>query len=152
MLAARAFGASNAIYSGARDLGLEESVRKIVRDWGGDFSVEYEANWRRVVREWDGGVVHLTMYGLPVQDIIDEVEADERPMLVVVGGPKVPGDMFALADWNVSVTLQPHSEVSALAVFLHILQRGEELGREYTGARLKIVPSARDKELVVSKD
>jgi tRNA (cytidine56-2'-O)-methyltransferase len=152
LLAARAFGASDALYSGTRDPGLEESVRKIVRDWGGDFSVGYEANWRRVVREWDGGVAHLTMYGLPVQDVVREMEGYERPILVVVGGPKVPGDMFALADWNVSVTLQPHSEVSALAVFLHILQRGEELSREYPSARLRIVPSARGKELIVSKD
>jgi tRNA (cytidine56-2'-O)-methyltransferase len=152
LLAARAFGANDALYSGTRDPGLEESVRKIVRDWGGDFSVGYEANWRRVVREWDGGVAHLTMYGLPVQDVVREMEGYERPMLVVVGGPKVPGDMFALADWNVSVTLQPHSEVSALAVFLHILQRGEELSREYPSARLRIVPSARGKELIVSKD
>ncbi|MFH0850124.1 MAG: tRNA (cytidine(56)-2'-O)-methyltransferase [Candidatus Bathyarchaeota archaeon] len=151
LLAARAFGASGAFYAGTRDPGLEESVRKIVRDWGGDFSVEYAANWRRVVRDWEGGVVHLTMYGLPVQDVVQEIGACEGP-LVVVGGPKVPGEVFGLADWNVSVTLQPHSEVSALALFLHMLHGGSELSREYTGARLRIVPSARGKELAVSKD
>jgi len=152
LLAARAFGASGAFYAGTRDPGLDESVRKIVRDWGGDFSVEYAANWRRVVRDWEGGVVHLTMYGLPVQDMVQEIGASEGPLLVVVGGPKVPGDMWGLADWNVSVTLQPHSEVSALAVFLHMLHGGSELSLEHPGARLRIVPSARGKELTVSKD
>ncbi|MFH2112785.1 MAG: tRNA (cytidine(56)-2'-O)-methyltransferase [Candidatus Bathyarchaeota archaeon] len=152
LLAARAFGASGAFYAGIRDSGLEESVRKIVRDWGGDFSVEYAANWRRVVRDWEGGVVHLTMYGLPAQDVVHEVAAGEGPLLVVVGGPKVPGDVFGLADWNVSVTLQPHSEVSALALFLHMFYGGSELSREHPGARLRIVPSARGKELAVSKD
>ena len=152
LLAARAFGASGAFYAGIRDPGLEGSVRKIVRDWGGDFSVEYAGNWKRVVRDWEGGVVHLTMYGLPAQDIVHEVTTGEGPLLVVVGGPKVPGDVFELADWNVSVTLQPHSEVSALALFLHMLYGGAELSMEYPGARLRIVPSARGKELAVSKD
>jgi tRNA (cytidine56-2'-O)-methyltransferase len=152
MLAARAFGASAALYSGTRDSGLEESVRKIVRDWGGDFRVEYAANWRRVVKGWAGDVAHLTMYGLPVQDVAHDVRAGGGPLLVVVGGPKVPGDLFELADWNISVTLQPHSEVSALALFLHALYGGEELGREYPGARKRITPSARGKELSVSKD
>ena len=152
LLAARAFGASGSFYAGTRDPGLEESVRKIVRDWGGDFSVEYAANWRRVVRDWEGDVIHLTMYGLPAQDVVQEIGACEGPLLVVVGGPKVPGDVFGLADWNVSVTLQPHSEVSALALFLHMLHGGAELSREYPGARLRIAPSARGKELAVSKD
>jgi len=152
LLASRAFGASGAFYSGTRDPDLEESVRKIVRDWGGDFSVEYASSWKKVVKDWEGGVVHLTMYGLPVQDVVCEVGAGEGSLLVVVGGPKVPGELFGLADWNVSVTLQPHSEVSALAVFLHMLLGGSELTREHPGARLRILPSARGKELAVSKD
>jgi len=152
LLAARALGASGAFYAGTRDPGLEESVRKIVRDWGGDFSVEYTANWRSVVKDWEGCVAHLTMYGLPAQDVVKEIGAGEGPLLVVVGGPKVPGDMWGLADWNISVTLQPHSEVSALALFLHMLYGGSELSREYPGARLRIVPSAKGKELEVSKD
>jgi tRNA (cytidine56-2'-O)-methyltransferase len=152
LLVARAFGASGAFYSGTQDPGLEESIRKIVRDWGGDFSVEYASSWRRVVKDWEGKVVHLTMYGLPVQDVVQEVAACEEPLLVVVGGPKVPGDMWGLADWNISVTLQPHSEVSALAIFLHMLYGGKELSGEYPGARLRIAPSAKGKDVLVSKD
>ena len=152
LLAARAFGASDAVYSGTMDPVLEESVAKIVRDWGGDFSVAYEGNWRRVVREWEGKVVHLTMYGLPAQDAVSEVRASDEPLLVVVGGPKMPRDMYEMADWNVSVTTQPHSEVSALAVFLHLLLRGSELGLGFPGARLRIAPSAKGKDVVVSKD
>jgi tRNA (cytidine56-2'-O)-methyltransferase len=152
LLAARAFGASDAFYSGTMDPGLEESVAKIVRDWGGDFRVVYEGNWRRVVREWEGKVVHLTMYGLPVQDAVSEVRAADESLLVVVGGPKVPREMYEMADWNVSVTTQPHSEVSALAVFLHLLLGGSELDVGFPGARLRIVPSARGKDVAVSKD
>jgi len=66
-----------------------------------------------------------------------------------VGGAKVPGEVYGLADWNVGVTSQPHSEVSALAVFLHELQEGEELGLAFPGARKRVVPQARGKRVDV---
>ena len=54
-----------------------------------------------------------------------------------------------MADWNVGVTSQPHSEVSALAVFLHELREGEELGVSFPGARRRVVPQARGKRVDV---
>ena len=68
-------------------------------------------------------------------------------MLIVVGGMKVPGEVYDLADWNVAVTSQPHSEVSALAVFLHELFGGRELGAVFGDARLRIVPQTRGKSV-----
>lgn len=153
LLAARAFGADDAVYAGTRDPRLEESVRGIVEEWGGGFTVEYTENWRRVVRGWEGDVVHLTMYGLPVQDTVPEIRDSPRAKLVVVGGPKVPRDVYDAATWNVSVTTQPHSEVSALAVFLHMLHEGSELGKSFEGARLRVMPKSRGKHVdVLSKD
>jgi len=152
LLAARAFGACDALYCGTEDRGLEESVGRIVRDWGGGFNVAYAPSWRKTLGGWGGRIAHLTMYGLPAQDVAAEVRAVDEPLMVVVGGPKVPREVYDLADWNVSVTGQPHSEVSALAVFLHMLLEGSELGREFPGARLRVVPSARGKDVVVSKD
>ena len=147
LLAARAFGASSAVYTGVKDPGLEESVSEVARDWGGVFPVEYSRGYRDVIRGWKGKVVHLTMYGLPVQDVIAEIRADPEPKLVVVGGAKVPGEVYGLADWNVSVTLQPHSEVSALAVFLDRLTEGKMLSHVFPGARFRIEPTARGKHV-----
>ena len=153
LLAARAFGADGAIYSGTEDPRLEESVAKIVDEWGGGFTVQYTESWRGTVKAWQGEVVHLTMYGLPVREAIQEIRARPEPKLVVVGGPKVPRELYDLAKWNVSVTTQPHSEVSALAVFLHMLFVGEELERSFEGARLRIKPMGRGKEVeTLSKD
>ena len=153
LLAARAFGADRAIYSGTEDPRLEESVAKIVDEWGGGFTVQYTESWRGTVKAWQGEVVHLTMYGLPAQEAIQEIRASPEPKLVVVGGPKVPREIYDLAEWNVSVTTQPHSEVSALAVFLHMLFGGEELERSFEGARLRIKPLGRGKEVeTLSKD
>ncbi len=150
MLAARAFGARGALYTGVRDTSMERSVRGVVENWGGPFELRYVESWRRAIgdwRRWGGKVIHLTMYGLPVQGVIDEIRADPSPKLIVVGGAKVPGELYGEADWNVAVTNQPHSEVSALAVFLHILFKGRELELEFEDAKLRVIPQERGKRV-----
>jgi len=150
LLAARAFGAAGVIYSGQRDEGLEKSIRRVVEIWGGPFQVEYRRDWRGVIEEWRsrGEVIHLTMYGVPIQEVIGEIRRSRKDKLVVVGGPKVPAAVYELADWNVSITLQPHSEVSALSVFLHELFEGRELSKDFKDAKLKVVPQPRGKKVV----
>jgi len=149
LLAARAFGASGAVYTGTLDPSLERSVGEVVENWGGVFPVRYSERWRSEVSEWRsrGRVVHLTMYGIPLQDAISSIRGNPSDKLVVVGGAKVPGEVYGLADWNVAVTSQPHSEVSALAVFLHELFEGRELLREFEGASLRVIPTERGKKM-----
>jgi len=149
LLAARAFGAKKAYYTGIQDDSLEESIRKITLDWGGDFSLEYASGWKPVLGNWEGKVVHLTMYGLPFQEVVGEIRSDPAPKLIVVGGAKVPGEVYGAAHWNVAVTGQPHSEVSALALFLHELYEGRELGLDFPGARLKVIPQVQGKKLQI---
>jgi tRNA (cytidine56-2'-O)-methyltransferase len=149
LLAARAFGASGAVYTGRRDLVLEETISDVVSEWGGSFDLRFSESWRSELRDWGGSgrIVHLTMYGLPVQDVVAEIRGCPSDLLVVVGGAKVPGEVYDLADWNVAVTSQPHSEVSALAVFLHELSEGRGLEGVYEGARLRVVPQAQGKRI-----
>ncbi len=146
-LAARAFGASMGTYTGVRDFSVEESVRSVVSDWGGDFRLGFAESWREVIRGWEdvGKVVHLTMYGLPIRRVIEAIRVDLSDKLIVVGGAKIPGEVYELADWNVAVTSQPHSEVSALAVFLHEFHEGRELDAVFEGARLRVVPQEHGK-------
>ena len=66
-LVARAFGADGILYSGIKDTEMELSISNVVKEWGGSFTVKYERNWRDVIRKFRGKVVHLTMYGIPVQ-------------------------------------------------------------------------------------
>jgi tRNA (cytidine56-2'-O)-methyltransferase len=149
LLAARAFGATKAFYTGEQDDSIEESIRKVVTDWGGDFTLEYAEGWRSVFEKWEGKIVHLTMYGVPFQEAAQEIRDDPSPKLVVVGGAKVPGEVYGAAHWNISVTGQPHSEVSALALFLHELYKGKELDLEFPGAHIKTIPQARGKKLEI---
>jgi len=151
MLAARALGASSVYYTGERDANIEEKVRDVTERWGGPFEVQYVESWRRALEEWKakgGEVIHLTMYGLPIQDVIEEIRRSPKSKLVVVGGAKVPKEVFLAADWNVSVTSQPHSEVSALAIFLHELFEGKELSKTFKGAKMRVVPQARGKKVL----
>ena len=113
---------------------------------------EQIALWRKIVKQWQGKIVHLTMYGTPVEVAAMEIREHVEPLLVVVGGPKVPRDMYESATWNVSVTTQPHSEVSALAIFMYLLQGEAALGHDFSGGSIKITPSKRGKSVEVSKD
>lgn len=147
-LTARAFGASKITYTGIKNQLLENSVNKVVSDWGGSFAIEHAESWRSQIQRFKmtGKVVHLTMYGSPLQEMISSIRKDTDNMLVVVGGEKVPGEVYKMADWNVSITSQPHSEVGALAVFLHELHEGKELNFVFEGAKLKLVPQKKGKK------
>jgi len=153
-LVARAYGADEIIITGERDEAVIQSVRKVVENWGGNFSARFEDSWKKVITSWRkrrGLVIHLTMYGINLPDIIDEIR--ERwnsgyDLLVIVGGEKVPGEVFKLADYNVAVSNQPHSEVAALATFLDWLFKGLELKKEFPGAKLKIIPSSKEKKVI----
>jgi tRNA (cytidine56-2'-O)-methyltransferase len=144
-LVARAFGA-NGILVDARDEELEQSVREITKKFGNDFKVESGCVWRTTIDEWKGKVVHLTMYGENLDDVMPRIPRDEE-LLVVAGSEKVPREVFDMADFNVAVGNQPHSEVAALAVFLDRFFGGKELGKSFEG-RLRVVPSARGKNVV----
>ena len=65
VLAARAFGARGATYTGKQDNSLEESIRSVVKEWGGNFTINYSSSWKNTIKNWEGRVIHLTMYGLP---------------------------------------------------------------------------------------
>ncbi|MDD1654220.1 MAG: tRNA (cytidine(56)-2'-O)-methyltransferase [Methanomicrobiales archaeon] len=141
-LAARAFGARG-MRIAAKDAGVVQTLRDVVDRWGGDFTVQDGISWRQCIREWKesgGTVVHLTMYGLRLTDTVEELRGKER-ILLVAGAEKVPGEVYGLADYNISVSTQPHSEVSGVAVFLDRLFVGETMDREYPKAPMHIVPS-----------
>jgi tRNA (cytidine56-2'-O)-methyltransferase len=126
---------------------LAARVADVVAEWGGGFEVVAAPEWRAVVRAAKGPVVHLTMYGRPLEESLPRL-AGATDLLVVVGGAKVPSDLFRLSDVNVAVGHQPHSEVAALAVVLERLLGIPGPGR-WEGARLSVVPRVRGKKVAV---
>jgi tRNA (cytidine56-2'-O)-methyltransferase len=140
-LTARALGADRVVYP-ANASQSRTTVEDITRRFGGPFDVELSDEQHALIRNWPGSVVHLTMYGERIQDVTGDVRAAhaDAPLLVVVGGEKVPFEVYDEADFNVGVTNQPHSEVAGLAVFLDRLFEGRELEREWEDAERRVIP------------
>lgn len=151
LLTSRAFSANGAIYSGERDKELEMRIKSIVDRWGGVFEVTYERSWKKIIDDWRkrGVVCHLTMYGVNIDDCVHRIPRD-KDILAIVGSEKVPGILYKLSDYNISVGSQPHSEVAALAIFLDRLFGGEELKRSFEGFRIKVEPQERGKKVTNS--
>jgi tRNA (cytidine56-2'-O)-methyltransferase len=147
-LAARALGAKGIVIS-TKDPELEKVVRSVVERFGGDFEILTGVRWREFVKQFDGDVVHLTMYGLHIDDALERISSEK--VLVVVGAEKVPPEVYQMATFNVAVGNQPHSEVAALAVFLDRFLRGEGIRKEFKG-RLRILPCERGKKVVSDSD
>lgn len=145
-LTARAMGCDKVMLSGEKDESVIASIKNVVEKWGGSFTVEYQKDWKKIVGEWEGRTVHLTMYGEPVEEKISEIRKFKN-LLIIVGSEKVPGEVYKMSTYNISITSQPISEVSALAVFLHEYFKGSELGKKFKKARIKIIPQAKGKKI-----
>lgn len=147
-LTARQWGASEIVYSGEKDSNMIESIRDVVNRWGGDFEVSYTEEWKKTFREFNGFTVVLSMFGEELGKGMPEIKEVDEDILVIVGGEKVPSWLYEDADLNLSVGNQPHSEVAALAVFLHEYFGDENLYREFEDAELKVEPKRHGKKVI----
>jgi tRNA (cytidine56-2'-O)-methyltransferase len=150
MLVARAFGANGFILGDVVDEKVKEAFEKTISAWGGRLHFEMGVDSFKYALEWKkhGFIVHLTMYGLPVDDIIEKIRSRMGDLLIVIGASKVPRFFYEVADYNVAIGNQPHSEIAALAVFLDRYYQGRELYFEHEGGRLRIIPHERGKKVV----
>ncbi len=143
-LTARALGAER-MYIPSKDSRIKESIEGVNQRFGGRFDVEYVGDWREVIKGWKGEVVHLSMYGTDIDTFFEKVEL-ENP-LIVVGAEKVPGDVYELADHNVAVGNQPHSEVAALAVFMDRMNQ-RAMPKNFDGAKMGILSASGGKRVI----
>jgi tRNA (cytidine56-2'-O)-methyltransferase len=151
-LVARAFGASSVIYSGQKDHSLEKSVSSVVENWGGKFSISHEASplkRLKALKREGFSLVHMTVYGMPIEEKKGALAGLEKAV-VIVGGEKVPPEIYELADYNIAVGSQPHSEVAALAICLDRVMQGKELTREFDSnfkGKIYLEPSEKGKTI-----
>ena len=156
-LTARAVGCSGFILSDSQDSKLKDTITKVTKNWGGDFSFEMGKSWKSIIKDWkkQGGiVVHLTAYGENIQtsDVLNRIKASMSDILIIVGSQKVPKIFYSedISDFNVSIGNQPHSECSALAIFLDRFFEGKELSSAFKKAKIKIIPQKRGKKTLIS--
>lgn len=148
-LVARAFGCSK-IFMTEVNPEIKDTLEKINNTWGGNFTVEFIDNWKPVVKmkKKDSKIVHLTMYGESINDVEVQLRKEEN-LLIVVGAEKVPREIYDLADYNIGIGNQPHSEISALAIILDRIQKGEQFKNSFPGAKRKILPTRKGKNVLV---
>jgi len=147
-LVSRAFGASKILMQEVNPE-IKKTISDVNRMWGGTFEVEIINNWKKVLKSKKNSfkIVHLTMYGENIDSITDKLKQEEQ-ILIVVGAEKVPREVYDLADYNVAVGNQPHSEISALAVLLDRILQGRQFLKKHENARKEIIPTKRRKKVL----
>ncbi|SES93695.1 tRNA (cytidine56-2'-O)-methyltransferase [Methanococcoides vulcani] len=151
-LTARALGAEGMLLA-SNDKGIKNAIEDVADRWGGSFYVENDVNWKSEIEKWkeEGGkVCHLSMYGINLPDATDEIKGCEK-LMIVVGAEKVPSEIYDMADWNVAVGNQPHSEVAAVALTMDRIAQEEPLRQEFGDAELTIVPMECGKRVIDNK-
>jgi tRNA (cytidine56-2'-O)-methyltransferase len=144
-LTSRALGVEKFHYTGQKDKELEESISKVVERFGGPFSIQNTKEDIKLIndkKKQGYKIIHLTMYGQdfrkPKKDLIN------KNMLIIIGGEKVEPEYYQLADYNLSVGNQPHSELGALSI---VLYEYSELKENFKDAKIKVIPKERGKFL-----
>ena len=151
-LVARSFGAKR-IYMNNINPEINNTVSKINKTWGGNFAIENITEWKKIIKEKKNAsvkIVHLTMYGQNINDVENKIR-NENKILIVVGAEKVPRDIYDIADYNVAIGNQPHSEVSALGVLLDRIQCGKQLKYKCENSERVIIPHERGKNVSMNK-
>jgi tRNA (cytidine56-2'-O)-methyltransferase len=157
-LTARAFGANEIHLSGEMDSSALETWNSVTKRFGGSFKCRYEEKPLRFLRRFSkakgaesGTIVHLTMYGEPWKEALPKINLD-KPMIIVVGGTKVPGEVYRLADHNISVGNQPHSEVAALAIFLDSLVGPIDDLSYFQDGEIRVIPNGSRKQVITFEE
>jgi tRNA (cytidine56-2'-O)-methyltransferase len=155
VLVSRAMG-SKVIYMTDVDDEIKKTLDKVNKRWGGEneFRLEIIDNWKKIVKSWKetgGIVVHLTMYGSLINEKIKEIKELNQKILVIIGAEKVPKEVYLLADYNIAIGNQPHSEIAALAIFLDRIFEGNEFNKSFLDERMKIIPSDKGKNVIMRK-
>jgi tRNA (cytidine56-2'-O)-methyltransferase len=143
-LVARTFGADK-IYITTKDDKIKKNILSVCKRFGGDFQVETGIDPKKIIKSWNGTIVHLTMYGEELEKAVHQINQG-KDLLIIVGAEKVPPYFYEVADLNVSVGNQPHSEVAALALLLDRYTKGAWLKKEFHG-NIEIIPCVKGKQV-----
>lgn len=152
-LVSRSFGC-NFLYMTDVNDDIKATIDDVNNRWGyaSNFKIEIVKNWKYTILNWkkNGGIViHLTMYGLNVDDIISKIKNsnNNNDILIIIGAEKVPSEVYKLSDYNIAVGNQPHSEIAALAIILDRIHEGKQFKLNFESAKMKIIPSVKEKRI-----
>ena len=85
------------------------------------------------------------MYGQQLPQVLHQIPK-KQDLLIILGAEKVPSYYYHIADYNVSIGNQPHSEVAALAIILDRYTNGQWIHKDFNGD-ITIIPSDEGKKV-----
>ncbi|NHI92719.1 MAG: tRNA (cytidine(56)-2'-O)-methyltransferase [Candidatus Lokiarchaeota archaeon] len=152
-LLSRLFDVKKFLVSEVEDKGLKENIKKLTDRWGGELNIVTKVDSLKYLKNWnlDGGyIVHLTMYGQRLDGNMIKTIKNQKKVIIIVGSQKVESTFFEIADLNLSIGNQPHSELSALTILLYemIDKNKDFLYRDFKNSKHKIIPSKKSKTIV----
>jgi len=147
-LVARAFGADKILID-TPDKKIEQNIKSTCKRFGGNFTIQSGVDAKKTLKQFNGKIVHLTMYGDKLDNSIELINK-KNDLLIVIGAEKVPAYIYELADYNISIGNQPHSEVAALAIFLDRYTKGKWVDKKFDG-KLEILPSNKGKKVILKE-
>jgi tRNA (cytidine56-2'-O)-methyltransferase len=90
------------------------------------------------------------MYGQNINSVETKIRNEDK-ILIVVGAEKVPREIYELADYNVAVGNQPHSEISALGILLDRIHEGKQFELKFENPERVIIPQEQGKDVKMNK-
>jgi tRNA (cytidine56-2'-O)-methyltransferase len=124
-------------------------MENLNKKWGGRFKVQFAKNYKEALKSASKyAKVYLTRYGMPLQDKSYVLKTYKNMILIVTSrdGDEM-NPMHKIADFNISVSSQPHCSAAAIAIFLHEFYNGRELAMHFENAQFKLVPHEHDVEI-----
>ncbi|MEM0149659.1 MAG: hypothetical protein QXW10_02065 [Candidatus Micrarchaeaceae archaeon] len=142
-LIARAFGASEIVFT-ASDSKLKSKSQRFCKDicrkWGGNFSVGFTDNWKAYIKgKRNYKTVYLTRYGMPMRQA-EYVLRTYKNLLIIASFSEKINELYTIADFNISITSQPHTTASSITAMLRTYYRDRELSMHFENAKYKIIP------------
>ena len=140
-LTARALGASEIMFTRGKEARIARYMNSLEREWGGTFKVSFNIDYRKAMAEANNYMkVYLTRYGVPLNKLIYQIKTYKNIMLIVSSIKASSLSMHRIADFNASVTDQPHCSAAAIAIFLHEFYEGRELAVHFENSKYKVIP------------
>jgi tRNA (cytidine56-2'-O)-methyltransferase len=102
--------------------------------------VQFAKNYKEVLKSAAKyPKLYLTRYGIPLQDKSYTLKTYKNLLLIVTLKEEVKA-IHDLADFNISISSQPHCSAAAIAIFLHDFYNGRELAMHFENAQMKLIP------------
>ena len=142
-LIARAFGASEIVFT-MNDSKLKSKAQRFCNDickkWGGSFSVSFTNNWKAYIKnKRNYKTIYLTRYGTPMRQA-EYVLRTYKNMLIIASFSEKINELYTIADFNISITSQPHTVASSITSLLRAYYRNRELSMHFENAKYKVIP------------